>query len=404
MASEICVPRLGWNMEEGTFVGWLKEDGEAVRVGDPLFSFEGEKAAQDIESIDEGILRIAPGAPQPGDTVPVGAVIGLLLRPGEEMVAPLPSAPHKPAAQDHTPVASSSVTVSQPPTPARGRLRSTPLARRIARELGVDWTTLRGSGSSGRIRKVDVLAAAPTASNGNRPVSITATPARSVPVSPMRRTIAARMIESRQATAPVTLTSTVDATNLVNLRGQFRAVAPGGQAVPSYTDFLVKLTALALRDHPLLNARWAGDRIEFADAADIGIAVDTEAGLLVPVLRGAADLGLRAIAERSGDLIRRARDGTIRASELAGGTFTVTNLGSFGIESFTPIINYPECAILGLGRIARQPTMIGDRVEGRDRLSLSLTFDHRIVDGAPAARFLQALGRLIENPGPSLLS
>ena len=249
-----------------------------------------------------------------------------------------------------------------------------------------------------------MLAAAPSRSNGSRPAPVPSSTGRSVAVSPMRRTIAARMIESRQATAPVTLTSTVDATNLVNLRGQFKAVAPGGQATPSYTDFLVKLTALALRDHPHLNARWAGDLIELAEAADIGIAVDTESGLLVPVLRGAADLGLKAIAERSGDLIRRARDGSIRASELTGGTFTVTNLGSFGIESFTPIINYPECAILGLGRIARQPAMIGDRVEARERLSLSLTFDHRIVDGAPAARFLQALGRLIENPGPSLLS
>ena len=211
------------------------------------------------------------------------------------------------------------------------------------------------------------------------------------------------MVAGRAATAPVTLTTTVDATNLVNLRGQFRAAEADRGLVPSYTDFVVKLTAVALRDHPLLNARWEGDRIDLAAEAHIGIAVDTEAGLLVPVIRGAGDLGLRRIAERSRDLVARARAGTLAAAEMQGGTFTITNLGAFGIEAFTPIINLPECAILGLGRIAREPVFVGDRVEARERLILSLTFDHRIVDGAPAARFLQDVGRRIENPGPWLL-
>jgi pyruvate dehydrogenase E2 component (dihydrolipoamide acetyltransferase) len=229
-------------------------------------------------------------------------------------------------------------------------------------------------------------------------------PARSIPIRPTRRAIASRMVESHTATAPVTLTTTVDASNLVNLRGQFRAPGADLGSVPSYTDFVVKLTALALRDHPRLNARWEGDRIDLATEAHIGVAVDTEAGLLVPVIRGAGGLGLRQIADRSRDLIGRARAGTLAAAEMQGGTFTISNLGVFGIEAFTPIINLPECAILGLGRIAREPALVGDRVEARERLVLSLTFDHRIVDGAPAARFLQDVGRRIENPGPWLLS
>jgi pyruvate dehydrogenase E2 component (dihydrolipoamide acetyltransferase) len=372
MALAICIPRLGWNMEEGTFLGWLRRDGESVRAGEPLFTLEGEKAAQEVEAVEDGVLRIDPGGPATGAVVPVGRVIGHLLQTGE--------APPEPAA-NHLAHA------------ARDRPRSSPLARRIARELNIDWTTLRGSGSSGRIRKADVLAAAVAEK--------TQPPARPAPVGNTRRTIAARMVESHRATAPVTLTTTVDATNLVNLRGQFRAA---GGDVPSYTDFVVKLAALALKDHPLLNARWEGDRIEVADRVHVGIAVDTESGLLVPVIRGADGLGIRQVAECSRDLIARARSGSLKADEMQGGTFTITNLGAFGIEAFTPIINLPECAILGMGRIAREPVMVGERVEGRERMTLSLTFDHRIVDGAPAARFLQDVGRRIENPGPWLLS
>jgi pyruvate dehydrogenase E2 component (dihydrolipoamide acetyltransferase) len=395
MASAICIPRLGWNMEEGVFLGWLRRAGESVCAGEPLFTLEGEKSAQEVEVLEDGILWIDPDGPQPGAIVPVGAVIGALLRPGESPPNSAPAADRVTPAD--RPVDRASNASAAPAATPRSRPRSSPLARRIAKELNIDWTTLRGSSSSGRVRKADVLAAA------REVASRAATPARSIPIRPARRTIASRMVESRTVTAPVTLTTTVDATNLVNLRGQFRVTETDGRMVPSYTDFLVKLTALTLRDHPLLNARWEGDRIEMAAEAHVGIAVDTEAGLLVPVIRGASGLGLRQIAERARDLIGRARDGLLKAAEMQGGTFTISNLGAYGIEMFTPIINLPECAILGLGRIARQPTMVGDRVEGRERLTLSLTFDHRIVDGAPAARFLQDVGRRVENPGPWLL-
>jgi pyruvate dehydrogenase E2 component (dihydrolipoamide acetyltransferase) len=408
MPIAITIPRLGWNMEQGVFVGWLKQDGEAVRAGDPIFTLEGEKATQDIEASDPGILRIAASTPRAGDTVAVGVQIGYLLAPGE--ADPASESGVTPNGVRHEAAVATEIGVTAEPDRRadRDRPRSSPLARRLARELGVDWTRLQGSGSTGRVRKVDVLAAAnDRGDRGPAPamtVDAATMPGRDVRIGPTRRTIAARMVESCRATAPVTLNTTVDATNLVNLRGQFKAVFPPGRELPGYTEFVVKLTAMALKDHPMLHARWDGDRLVIPEEPHIGIAVDTEEGLLVPVIRGVAGLGLGEIVVRARDLVQRARERRLRADEMQGGTFTITNLGSFGIETFTPIINLPECAVLGMGRIARAPVMAGDQVVARERMGLSLTFDHRIVDGAPAARFLQSLVRLIENPGPWLIA
>jgi len=215
--------------------------------------------------------------------------------------------------------------------------------------------------------------------------------------------IAARMLASLRATAPVTLMTTADATNLVNLRTQLKAAQTPGQALPTYTDLIVKLTGLALRGHPALNARWEEDRVVHAKGIHIGIAVDTEAGLLVPVVCDAADLPLRQLAERTRDLVERARARRLKAEEMQGGTFTVSNLGAYGVDAFTPIINLPECAVLGVGRIHARPAVVGGQVVPRDELTLSLTFDHRIVDGAPAARFLSTVRTYLENPAAWLL-
>jgi pyruvate dehydrogenase E2 component (dihydrolipoamide acetyltransferase) len=210
-----------------------------------------------------------------------------------------------------------------------------------------------------------------------------------------------------QETVPVTLTTTLDASNLVNLRGQFRAVAEArpDQAAPGvgYTEIVVKLAAEALGRHPLLNARWEGDRILLFREVHVGLAVDTPNGLVVPVIHGVRGLSLRQVSDRSRDLVERARRRALGPEDLQGGTFTVTNLGAFGIDAFTPVINYPECAILGMGRIAGRESGARRRGGGPSRMTLSLTFDHRIVDGAPAARFLQELVSLLENPGPWLL-
>jgi pyruvate dehydrogenase E2 component (dihydrolipoamide acetyltransferase) len=408
MAVTITIPRLGWNMEEGVFAGWLKQDGETVRAGDALFNLEWEKATQEIEAIDEGTLWIPHNGPKTGDRLAVGAVIGYLRQPGELEPGVIPAQSIvRHAAEVPVTLSPSTSKAAQPVPVRRGRRPISPLARRLARELRIDWSNLEGSGRTGRIRRADVLAAAQA--RGQRLATSTPPPgdaagaSRVVATGPIRRTIAARLLESRSTTAPVTISTTADATNLVCLRRQFKAAAQVGRDVPSYTDFLVKLTAVALCDHPLLNARWHNDQIEIPDQVNIGIAVDTQAGLLVPVIRNVAALGLGQVAALSLDLIRRGQAGQLQPHEMHGGTFTITNLGPFGVESFTPIINPPECAILGVGRIHQQPVAVGDQIVVRERVSLSLTFDHRIVDGGPAARFLQSLTQLIENPSPRLI-
>ncbi len=423
MPIPVTIPRLGWNMEEGTFVEWLKADGDAVKSGDVVFRLEGEKATEEIESLDVGTLHIPSTGPKPGDRIAVGAVIGFLLQAGEAppgLGKPEPRPETRPQPQAKAEPAASPATrrlarergvdlrqvvgsgpggrvipedLEKPSNPARSGAVS-PRARRLAERNGVDTATLTGSGRNGRIRERDVAAGA-----SDSPAS----KERVIPITPMRRVIAARMLESAQNTAPVTLTASVDATNLVNLRGQFKATADDG-LVPSYTDFLVKFVAVALARHPLLAAQWTDAGILSAERIDIGVAVDTDAGLLVPVIRNVPALGLRQVTAQSRALIDRTRSGKLSLADMQGGCFTITNLGAFGIDAFTPIINLPECAILGVGRIERKPVMDGDRVVARELLTLSLTFDHCIVDGAPAARFLQTLVKCIENPAPWLSS
>ncbi len=375
MAIPITVPRRGWTMEQGVFVGWLKAEGAPVHAGDAIFSLESEKATEDIEAVDDGVLHIPADGPRQGDVVLVGAVIGFVLQPGEVadlrlQIADcrLPDAMPGAKVEDSSPQSPISNQQSTITTTA-----SSPRARRAAARLGVDWRSAKATGQAGRIRERDVLAMSP-------------------PVSSTRRIIAERMLNSHRSTAPVTLMTTIDATNLVRLREQSKV---GGGLVPSYTDLFVKLAASALEKHPTLNARWENDRIISPDGIHIGIAVDTDAGLLVPIVRNVPRLSLMDLANHSRDLIERARQRKLSASELQGGTFTVTSLGAFGIDAFTPIINYPECAILGIGRIRRCPVVVDDQIVIRDQVTLSLTFDHRIVDGAPAAKFLQSLSAAV---------
>ena len=358
MPIAITVPRLGWSMEEGVFLEWLKRAGDTVRAGDLLYAMDSEKVAQDVESLDAGVLHIPGDAPKPGDVVRVGQLLGYLLAAGEGIPVPV-------------------AVVAAAPV-------STPRARRVARELDVDWTTLSGSGRGGRIRESDIRGAAAAAF-----------PAPAAALSSARKVIAGRMLASQEKTAAVTLHTTADLTVLVRWRKELV------DYTPTYNDIVVKLTAAALRAHPVLNSRWDGENLSPSPAANIGIAVDTEAGLLVPVIRDAGKLTLREVAERARDLAERARTRRLSPDELRGGTFTVTNLGSFGIDAFTPIINYPECAILGVGRILRQPVAVGDAIGLRDIVTLSLTFDHRALDGAAAARFLQTLCGLLESPSAS---
>ncbi|MBC7852572.1 MAG: 2-oxo acid dehydrogenase subunit E2, partial [Pirellulaceae bacterium] len=337
MPHPITVPRLGWSMEQGTFLGWKKKDGDFVRTGEVLFELEGEKAAQEIESLDSGILRIPPNAPTEGTVVLVGALLGYLVAEGEaipqpplplgegrgEGVAPAARVPDphpnplprgEGTAHRLQPVASPAarrlarelginmgsaagnggrVTAADVRTLgtakaaiSKARIISSPRARRVAKELGVDWKSLAGSGKSGRIRERDVRAAAKSpgiASGGTR-----------FPITSRRRTIAARMSASRQQTAPVTLTTRADATNLVNLRTQFKTA--GGEVIPSYTDILVKLSAAALEQHPHMAAKWEESHLVMPAGIHIGVAVDREEGLIVPVLRDVPSLSLLELA------------------------------------------------------------------------------------------------------------
>jgi pyruvate dehydrogenase E2 component (dihydrolipoamide acetyltransferase) len=409
MAVEIKVPRLGWSMEEGTFVEWLKRDGDFVEAGQPLFSIEGDKAIQDVEAIGSGILRISPRAPENGEPVTVGLMLAYLVTAGEPdpFAAEQPDKPQPPKPQPEkpaTPQREPGSPTFQPHESPRGgdgqaatdvpRVRISPRALRVAEELGIDGRELKGTGRTGRIRERDVRAAGDNKTIGAPPSAASAA---------LRRTIAARMAAGAQTTAPVTLTTTADATNLVSLRAQFKAAAASESVTPGYLAFIVKLAARALAEHPQLNRQWIDNRIETPAGIHIAVAVDTSAGLLAPVVRDVQQLGVREIAIRLSDLTSRAESGQLAREELTGGTFTISNLGAYGIDAFTPIINIPQCAILGLGRIEKRPAVVGDQIVPRDQMVLSLTFDHRIVDGAPAARFLAALRQAIENPGPWLV-
>jgi pyruvate dehydrogenase E2 component (dihydrolipoamide acetyltransferase) len=415
MAVEIRVPRLGWSMEEGTFVEWLKRDGEFVEAGQPLFAIEGDKAIQDVEAIGSGILRISPQAPENGEPVRVGMTLALLVTEGEPDPFSGGSAILEAAVgetEQAAPIVDLSTHDSQPrasagqPRSATLRPRISPRALRVAEELGITWRDLLGSGRDGRIRERDVRAAAEgrsVAANQQR-ASVAASSSDNAARAALRRTIAARMTSGSQTTAPVTLTTTADATNLVNLREQFKAAATPAETTPGYLALISKLTARVLAEHPQLNQQWIEGRIETPNGIHIAVAVDTSAGLLAPVVRDVPTLGLREIAARLNDLTTRALSGQLGPADLTGGTFTITNLGAYGVDAFTPIINVPQCAILGLGTIEKRPAVVDDQIVPRDQMVLSLTFDHRIVDGAPAARFLATLRRGIENPGPWLVT
>lgn len=465
MATEIRMPRLGWTMEEGAFGEWLKHDGDTIKAGDFLFTVEGDKATQEIEAFDSGILRLPPNPAKPGDIITVGTVLAYTIQPGEAISFAGQSAA-QPAETER--VTSGELRVAGDaanPQPATRNPQQTeetsqlktaisPRARRVAAELGVDWSGLTGSGRTGRIIERDIRAAAaaqPAATPAPEPEekvratpvaarmaqeagidlatlaaqkpgvrieradveaaiaarSTPATPAtltpatagETIPVSNIRRLIAQRMSESAHTAAAVTLTTEVDATALVALREQLKTAFVGrGYPVPSYNDLFAKLTAIALQEHPYLNARWQEKEIVLSQEVHIGIAVDTPEGLIVPVVRNVHEQSLRQIAEQSKALIEKAQARKLSADALQGGTFTITNLGMYNIDAFTPIINPPQCAILGIGRIVKKPVVVDDQIVVRQMVALSLTFDHRVVDGAPAARFLDAVRRLVETP------
>ena len=385
MAEEIAMPRLGWTMEEGTLVEWLKADGEQVEVGEILFTVESDKALNEIETFSSGNLCIPPDAPRPGDTVPVGTLLGYLLQAGEKMPTQRPAGPKQAA----SPASAAIADPTTEPAAARveriqstnGRPAISPRARRIAGELDVNWHQIKGSGQTGRIIERDIrsVAAQPHSATGH-----------------IREIIANRLWQSQSETAAVTLTTEADATGLVDLRTELKANHQ--KNAPTYNHMIAKLTAIALDEHAALNASWNNGSVHLHPAVHLGLAVDTEDGLLVPVIRDADSKSLQQIATEARDLAFKARRRTLDPDAMRDGTFTISNLGMYGIDAFTPIINLPQAAILGLGRIIEKPAVFQGQVVPRALMTLSLTFDHRIVDGGPAARFLDRVRTLIERP------
>jgi pyruvate dehydrogenase E2 component (dihydrolipoamide acetyltransferase) len=300
--------------------------------------------------------------------------------------------------------ASEQAQMSAEPVAVKAKQVSTPRARRVAREHGIDWRSLAGSGKNGRIREADVLAASRKPSQVNVP-SLAATSARKL--SPRRRAIADRLRRSQELTVAVTLHSTVDVTELAALRNRLKAANPA--LPPAFTDIVAALLPRVFKAHPQLAQVWDDSHQGLipvpVDEIHIGIAVDTPEGLLVPVVRHVAGKSLNQITTESRRSIEQARSGGLPGEMMRGGTFTITNLGAFGIDGFTPVINLPEISILGLGAIRREPAFTPDgHIEPRERMTLSLTFDHAAVDGAPAAAFLRDIGTALTDPAAFLLN
>ncbi len=437
MATQIIMPKLGMAMVEGAVVKWVKRDGETVNKGDPLVVVMSKKISYQIEAPATGVVRHVV---REKETRPVGAVIGYILAPGEAMpeVAPPPAA--APAAAAPTPAPAAPPPEAAPFVPAspaarrlakelgidltqvtatgpEGRITeadvqraaeeraraaapaagapaevlASPMARTLAREHGVDLAQVKGTGAGGRITEKDVLAFVEARKAGVPPVA--APPARAIPFIGMRQMIAQRMSESLQSMAQVTLLTEADVTETVRLRERLKQ-----RYDLSYTDIIVKAVAVALKEHPLLNATLVGEEIQLLTEIHIGVAVALEDGLIVPVVRDADKKTLQEIAQETKRLAEGARAGTLTVDEVTGSTFSITNLGMYHVDGFTPIINPPEAAILGVGRIVEKPAIYQGEIAKRALLTLSLTFDHRLVDGAPAAAFLDRVRELLETP------
>jgi pyruvate dehydrogenase E2 component (dihydrolipoamide acetyltransferase) len=433
MATKVLVPPLGQTVDTVTLVAWHRQEGEAVRQGEMLFAIETDKAVLDVEAPASGVLRRVTA--QPGDRVTVLTAVALIAT-ADEVLPSVPVASRKgpgvpPADKVHAgsrarvlisprarrlaeqqgvpwqtllPTGPEGAIVERDVRACLGRQQApvpsiTPVARRVAEAAGLDWRDLAGSGPGGRVMRQDVTRAA------GQPPQIAEQPGKpraeadqqvleTIPLQGTRGLIAGRMLASATTTAPVTLNAEADARRLVKLR---RLLAQEGVNA-TYNDLLLAILGRALTEYPRLNASLAGDEIRVWRRIDIGLAVDADRGLLVPVVRDVARKGLAQMAQETRALVERARAGRCAPEELTGGTFTLTNLGMFGIDSFTPIINLPECAILGVGRIKKRPAVAGGRVVTRRLVWLSLTFDHRLVDGGPAARFMQRVVQLVERP------
>ena len=409
----ITMPALGESVSEGTVTRWLKNVGDSVGVDEALLEVSTDKVDTEIPSPVAGVL-LAIDVPV-DTTVPVGARLALIGAAGGAVVStPAPAAPAPVAAAPVTPppapVAAPAAPLSQP-----ADAYVTPIVRKLANDLGVNLASVKGTGIGGRIRREDVEAAAPRAAapvasapaaqapRAAAPV-VAASPLRgtTVTMSRLRKVIAARMVESLQVSAQLTTVIEVDVTKIARLRDRSKATFEAREGVKlSFLPFFAVATCEALKQHPVLNSSVEGDQVIYHGAEHLGIAVDTERGLLVPVIHNAGDLNMGGVARKIADLAARTRDNKVTPDELGGGTFTLTNTGSRGALFDTPIINQPQVAILGLGAVVKRPMVVkgddgGESIAIRSMVYLGLSYDHRVVDGADAARFLVTLKERLE--------
>jgi len=417
----ITMPALGESVSEGTVTRWLKNVGDSVAMDEALLEVSTDKVDTEIPSPVAGTL-LAIDVPV-DSTVPVGARLGLIGSSNGAVTA-TPVAPVAPVVSTPAPViptpAPVAPVVSAPqvaaPVAAQADAYVTPIVRKLAAELGVNLSTIQGTGVGGRIRKEDVQAAAKPVATYSAPVaqssvpsapkstSVAASPLRgtTVTMSRLRKVIAARMVESLQVSAQLTTVIEVDVTKISRLRDRAKATFEAREGVKlSFLPFFAVAVCEALKVHPVLNSSVEGDQITYHGAEHLGIAVDTERGLLVPVIHNAGDLNMGGIARKISDLALRTRDNKVTPDELGGGTFTITNTGSRGALFDTPIINQPQVAILGLGAVVKRPMVVrgedgGETIAIRSMVYLGLSYDHRVVDGADAARFLVTLKERLE--------
>lgn len=390
MAIKIQMPKMSDTMEEGRIIKWLKREGDRVKPGEVIAEIETDKANMDMEAYDEGVLLKIVA--KEGTRVPLGGVIAILGSEGEDVSSLLEEADEKVKSEQTSNVNSKEVSGDVNLTEDRfvdNRIRSSPLARKIAKEKGIDLRQIRGTGPSGRIIKRDVdLAVSSQKSSAGGFIDI--------PLSMIREAIAKRLSKSNVEAPHFFLTSEVKMENAIIFRDAINSFDESQKI--SFNDIIVKACAMALRMHPEINSTFMGDKIrQFLDV-HIGIAVAIDEGLITPVIRNADKKGLRQIAVESKDLAIRARERKLNFEEYSGSTFTVSNLGMFDVDEFTAIINPPEAAILAVGSIVEKPVVEDGIVKIGKRMRLTLSSDHRVIDGAQAARFMQTLRRILENP------
>ena len=418
MATQVVMEALSPTMEEGRLVEWKKQEGETVAVGDVLAEVETDKAVMELVARVGGVLLRQTVAA--GQTVPVSSPVALIGQPGETAPAAVgngaggakgaPVAPARPAAPSPTaPVTAPAATTAPvspapaapaPAPPASGRVKASPLARKIAQEQGLDLRAVQGSGPEGRIVLRDLETARPA-----RPAAAAPVPARApapgepfadVPLSQMRKTIARRLVQSIGPVPTFYLTSEVDMERVWEAREAM--LVAGSEVKVSFTDIIIKAVATALRQHPACNAWWQDDHIRYWSEVHVGMAVAIEDGLITPVIRHADRKTLREIGAEARELAAKARDRRLTAEDYTGATFSISNLGMLDIDEFTAVINPPEAGILAVGRIASRPVEHGGAVALRRRMRLTMSCDHRVIDGATGARFLQTLKGMLENP------